>query len=257
MVSWAAQAWSRLLGRLGPLPGAAAERARAMLADWDGELRGDCARALLYGCFQRALADARYRPLIGDATWRWLISGDVPTANALIRRWLANDTWELLGGPTAEGAPAASGERVLAVLPAVLDSAWKQAIAAGPPGEWRWDDSHRARAAHPLAGRPVPPAVGMGGDADTIQASAYGWQQGTPFDVTALSVYRQVVDLAAAGAASFVIPGGACGDPGDPHFADQLAEWARHNRVPMLSRWADIDAAATARVVLRPGPVTG
>ena len=75
---------------------------------------------------------------------------------------------------------------------------------------------------------------------------------GDIIDVTLLSVYRQVVDLAAPGAASYVIPGGASGDPAAPHFADQLAEWARHRRVPMLWRWEDIDAAARSRTVLRP-----
>jgi acyl-homoserine lactone acylase PvdQ len=31
-----------------------------------------------------------------------------------------------------------------------------------------------------------------------------------------------------------VIPGGSSGDPDSPHFADQLAEWARHRRIPMF-----------------------
>jgi penicillin amidase len=75
----------------------------------------------------------------------------------------------------------------------------------------------------------------MGGDADTIQAAGYGWVAGAPFTVTSLSVYRQVVDLANPAAASYVIPGGASGDPASPHFADQLAEWAAHRRVPMNS----------------------
>jgi penicillin G amidase len=261
LVSWAAQAWCRLLAGMGPLPEStdnSAERARHMLAGWDGELPGDSGSALLYACFQRALAGALYRPLLGDAAWQWLVSGDVATSDQLIRRWLANETWELLGGPVDGGAAgkgtgSAPAGRVLGVLPAALASAWKQASEAGPPGEWRWDDSHQARAAHPLAGQAVPPAVGMGGDADTIQAAAYGWREGTAFDVTHLSVYRQVVDLAAPEAASFVIPGGASGDPASPHFADQLAQWARHQRIPMLSRWPDIDAAAEATLVLRPG----
>jgi penicillin amidase len=70
--------------------------------------------------------------------------------------------------------------------------------------------------------------------------------------VTSLSVYRQVVDLASPETASFVIPGGASGDPEDPHFADQLAEWAGHRRVAMLTRWTDIEAAAETTTVLRP-----
>jgi penicillin amidase len=251
MVSWAAQAWARLLDRLDPLPEDSAERARLMLAGWDGELRGESGAALLYGCFQRALAAALYRPLLGDATWRWLVRGDLTTAS-VIRRWLANDAWELLGAPTGGHNDPARGERVRRVLPAVLASAWKQASEAGDPGQWRWDESHQAVAVHPLAGWPVPPAVGMGGDGDTIQVSGYGPREGTPFSVTSLSVYRQVVDMAAPEAASFVIPGGASGDPRSPHFADQLAEWARRRRVPMLSRWPDIEAAAEARTVLRP-----
>jgi penicillin amidase len=93
----------------------------------------------------------------------------------------------------------------------------------------------------------------MGGDGDTIQVASYGWREGTPFDVTHLSVYRQVVDLAAPEAGSFVIPGGASGDPDDPHFADQLAQWAAHRRVPMLWQWPDVEAAAESTLVLRPG----
>jgi penicillin G amidase len=249
MVSWAAQAWCRLLGGFGPLAEDSAERARLMLAGWDGELRGESGPALLYGCFQRALAAAVYRPLLGDATWRWLTRGDVAAAS-LVRRWLANDTWELLGGPVGGVSDPARGERVRSVLPAALASAWKQASEAGDPGRWRWGENHQARAVHPLAGQPVPPAVPMGGDGDTIQAAGYGWREGTPFGVTGLSVYRQVVDLAAPDAASFVIPGGASGDPDSPHFADQLAEWARHRRVPMLWRWPDVEAAAETRTVL-------
>jgi penicillin amidase len=56
-------------------------------------------------------------------------------------------------------------------------------------------------------------------------------------------VYRQVIDLGEVAAAGYVIPGGSSGDPRSPHFADQLAEWASHRRVPMLYLWPDIEAA--------------
>jgi penicillin amidase len=85
--------------------------------------------------------------------------------------------------------------------------------------------------AHPLGGTFAGAA--MGGDADTIQAAGYGWRSGSPFTVTSLSVYRQVVDLAAPAAASFVLPGGASGDPASEHFSDQFALWAGHRRIPM------------------------
>jgi penicillin amidase len=258
--SWAAAAWGRLLAGLAAQPEEAAERARQALAGWDGELRGDSAQALLYGCFVRALAEALFRPLIGDATWRWLVSGDVPTAETHIRRWYANEIWALLGGPVPDPPADPAGRerdvarerRIRGLLPAVLATAWRRAGQAAGDGEWRWDATHRAQAARVLAGQTVPGPVGMGGDADTIQAASYGWRAGSPFVVSLTSVYRQVVDLAAPGTASFVVPGGASDDPAGPHFDDQLAEWAGHRRVPMLWEWADVEAAAHCRTVLKP-----
>jgi penicillin G amidase len=216
--------------------------------------------------------------VLGDRSWEWIASGVLaPTVN-MVRRWLANDTWELLGGPVApsdgdsggasDRAPsgtagdAAGGERrarVLAALPGALAAAWAAAAGhAGPdPTLWRWGDVHQAVRVHPLDGADLDagrapraadplPGVPMGGDADTIQAAGYGWREGSPFTVTSLSVYRQVVDLADPGSAGYVIPGGASGDPDSPHFADQLAQWARHHRIPMYP-------TAVLRVVRGPG----
>ena len=236
-VSMAARSWARVLGGLGPFPGGPAETARVLLADWDGDLAAGSGAALLYACFQRALADALYRPLLGPDTWEWMASGSPAPTVTMVRRWLANDTWELLGGPVA-GAAAADGERtrrVLAAVPGALAAAWAAAVASGgpDPGQWRWGDVHQAARVHPLEDVGPLPRVPMGGDADTIQAAGYGWRSGSPFTVLSLSVYRQVVDLADPGSASYVIPGGASGDPESPHFADQLAEWAVHRRIRM------------------------
>jgi penicillin G amidase len=217
-----------------------------MLAAWDGDLAADSAPALLYGCFIRELAAALYRPVLGDELWEWVAAGTLAPTITLVRRWLANDTWALLGGPGSAASPAsaaatssasaasASAERVLAALPAALAAAWAAAIeAAGPdPATWRWDAVHQAVRTHPLLGR--VDATPMGGDADTIQAAGYGWTAGAPFNVTSLSVYRQVIDLGDLSSASYVIPGGSSADPDSPHFGDQLVLWASHLRVPML-----------------------
>ena len=239
-VSWAAVAWGRLLDGAGPFSGAA-ESSRTLLAGFDGNLAADAAAPLLYGCFIRALAEALYRPLLGPATWSWVASGALAPTISLVRRWLANDTWALLGGPVPP-PPADAGEhdergrRVLAALPGALAAAWTAAAKAGggpDPAHWRWGDVHQTVRAHPLPGTGPFPGVAMGGDADTIQAAGYGWRAGGPFPVTSLSVYRQVVDLADPASASYVIPGGASGDPASPYFADQLAEWAEHRRIRM------------------------
>jgi penicillin G amidase len=253
-VSVAARGWGRVLGSLGPLGDENAEAARSLLAGFDGDLAAGSAAALLYACFTRALAAELYRPILGAATWDWVASGVLAPTISLVRRWLANDTWELLGMPVPAGGVAGSGlrstavdgggerrERVLAAVPAALAAAWAAAARIGGPDarQWRWGNVHQAVRVHPLggavAGRSRLPGVPMGGDADTIQAAGYGWRAGAPFTAASLSVYRQVVDLADGKSASYVIPGGASGDPASPHFADQLAEWAAHRRIPMTA----------------------
>jgi penicillin amidase len=245
-VSLQARGWGRLLAGLGPFEDPDAEAARALLAGWDGNLAAGSGAALLYACYLRALAQALYRPALGTQTWAWMTSGALAPTLSMIRRWLGNDTWELLGGPVPSEAARPAGhrerrERVLAAVPGALAGAWAAAVkAAGPdPGQWRWGEEHRAVRVHPLASafpgafRSAFHSAAMGGDADTVQASGYGWRPGSPFTVTSLSVYRQVVDLADPPSASFVIPGGASGDPASAHFSDQFALWAVHRRIPM------------------------
>jgi penicillin amidase len=246
-VSLQARGWGALLAGFGPFDDADAEAARALLAGFDGNLAAGSAAALLYACYLRTLAEALYRPVLGAQTWAWMASGALAPTLSMIRRWLGNDTWELLGGPVPPEAAASEAnqrerrERVLAAVPGALAAAWTAAVKAGgpDPGQWRWGDAHDAARAHPLAG-PFPGAP-MGGDADTIQASGYGWRPGSPFTVSTLSVYRQVVDLADPSAASFVIPGGASGDPASPHFSDQFALWSEHRRIGMRPELPELE----------------
>ena len=166
-VSLQARGWGRLLTGLGPFENEDAEAARALLAGLDGDLAAGSAAALLYACFLRALAEALYRPVLGAETWAWMASGVLAPTLSMVRRWLGNDTWELLGGPVPPEAGRDHGERtsrerrerVLAAVPGALAAAWAAAVKAGgpDPGQWRWGDVHRAVRVHPLAG-PFPGA---------------------------------------------------------------------------------------------------
>ncbi len=105
-------------------------------------------------------------------------------------------------------------------------------VGGAGAGDGTWASVHRTEALHPLhplvGDRFDPVGVGVGGDNETVQASAYDWTVGAPFTVTHLSVYRQVLDLADLGSSRWIVPGGVCGVPGDPHAGDQLDAWSRH-----------------------------
>ena len=93
-----------------------------------------------------------------------------------------------------------------------------------------------------------PPRAFVGGDSDTIQCAGYGWSGRADFDITALSVYRQCVDLTDIAAGSYVVPAGVSGLPATPHYADQLERWRAHQRIPM--HYAEEAVAANARQTL-------
>ncbi|MDN3359823.1 penicillin acylase family protein [Actinomadura sp. DC4] len=227
-VSVAARRWGSLLAGRGPYTGAA-ERARTALAAGGGDLTAESTVGHVHACFRRAVARRVLDASVGPETRSWLLDCGLPGVPVLLRRWFAALTW-----PRDDGAwPAAAlGDDLLA---SALEAAWHEA------GSRPWGEVHRTAARHPLhpVAGPVfdPPPAGIGGDNETIQNGAYGWREGTPFAITNLSVYRQVLDLSDLNASGWVIPGGASGRPGDPHGSDQLDAWRRHRLVPMRPAW--------------------
>ena len=102
-VSVAARGWGRVLGSLGPFDdggrrGGAVTAGRVRRGP-RGRVGGRAAVRLLL----RALAAGLYRPILGPDTWEWVASGRLAPTMSLIRRWLGNDTWELLGMPGRAG----------------------------------------------------------------------------------------------------------------------------------------------------------
>ena len=232
--SVAARRWSELMAKRGPFSGAA-ERARTALVSGAGDLRGDESAALIHAGFRRAAARRLLEREIGGESTNWLLGAGLPGLPVVLRRWFAGLTWPRYAGVW----PAEELDDCL--LAEALESAWLSACAAGRDGRPPlWAEVHRTAARHPLyplTGTAFdPPDASIGGDNETIQNGAYGWVEGMPYSITNLSVYRQVLDFADLSRSGWIVPGGASGDPDDPHYADQLEIWARHQLVPMYPR---------------------
>ena len=125
------------------------------------------------------------------------------------------------------------------------------------PTTWRWGALHRSAPTHPLSGvhpewggRLDPPPVEMGGEWDTVFSAAH--PAGFGFGVTSASVARYVFDLSDWDASRWIVPSGASGDPGSPHFADQRRRWAAGELVPMRYSRAAVDAGAESTTRLSP-----
>ncbi len=258
-VSLPARAFVRLLERVRPADDRSAA-AREILLAWDGVMERDAVAPTLYAAWREqtvallletpALAPlARIPPAEEPLPLRVY-----PVAARLRPHLLAlmvNDDRALL--PPGEDWPALLA-RALARAVAWLES------ALGPEmGEWRWGRLHRTAHRHTLAATFPdladllnPPAVALGGDGDTPQAAAYPGLGGAGFTIVNTAVARYVFDLADWDRSGWIVPLGASGHPGSPHYADQLQSWADLRLQPMPYSREAVDAAAETRQRLEP-----
>lgn len=148
--------------------------------------------------------------------------------------------------------------------PAMVESALQRAIAelrqrlGDDMHTWTWGRVHQTKPRHPLsatfpelAALLDPPPVPASGDGDTPQQGGYSTVD--HYALTSMSVNRYIHDPADWRRSRWIVPLGASGHPGSPHFADQAPLWANVETIPQLWEWEDITAAAETQQQLRPG----
>ena len=246
-----------LIGRLdGIVPtDPVARAALARLRAWDGVMAPDAVGPTIYAALRdrlmRDLLTPILGPLAGDA-FGALPSGGVAHVARLRARlagWIRDDDRALL--PTGTDWPAA--------LRRALEGAVADLSARLGPDitTWRWARLRVTQPRHPLsaafpedAAILSPPSVGVGGDGDTVQAASF--IPGAGYQVTGTSVARYVFDLGDWNQSAWIVPFGASGHPGSPHFADQAEDWAAVRLRPMRYDWAGIKAEAEHHQRLEP-----
>lgn len=225
----------------------AGAQAKALLLAWDGQMKADRVEPAIYSLLRTELVEMLLRPILGPlAAEAFETAGrGGPHFLSLIRQRM----FEL----------AAAGERSLlppgAEWGELIGQALERAVAAlqarlGPEmGEWQWGKLHQLRPVHllgaafPEAAAALAPAPApVDGDPDTVAAASY--VPATGFTVTGTSVARYVFDLGDWERSAWVVPHGASGQAGSPHFADQAEAWRAFRLFPMYYDWARIEAVA-------------
>ena len=92
------------------------------------------------------------------------------------------------------------------------------------------------------------PASEVGGDGNTVfnTAAAHGAHAAAGVS------FRQIYDLSDLNAARICIPPGNSGQPGSPHYADNVERWRAVEYHPLFVKWPDIEANAEAELALVP-----
>ncbi|WP_431879414.1 penicillin acylase family protein [Micromonospora marina] len=216
----------RLLDRLDP--DRFDEPARALLLrlrGWDRAMAAGSAEAGAYAAWRAALArrlrvHPRLRALDEPCGFDELFA---PWTGPAARIGLALDNLAAhLGADVVEPAAEALAE-----------------VAAGPaPGEW--GGRHLLHPVHLGVAPAVTDAVtamrqrvALAGDTDCVLATSS--VPGFSDACWRGPVARYVWDLTDRAASRWIVPFGASGRPGDPHFADQLAHWAAGTLIPVPS----------------------
>jgi penicillin G amidase len=253
-VSIPARALLDVMGRIEPLD-AGSRAALALLRSWDGSMDVDSAAAAIYAAFRAGLVrdvlSLLLGPLAGDAFARTLGAPVVHVARlrGRLAEWIREDDRSLLAPGDDWGSAMA---RALAGAVAALRE------TLGPdPASWSWGRLHVARPRHPLSATfPAhsslldPLAVSAGGDGDTVQAAEFIPAAG--FELSTTSVARYVFDLGDWEQSAWIVPLGASGHPGSPHYADQSVDWAAVRLRPMRYDWARVSAEAESHQRLEP-----
>jgi penicillin G amidase len=226
---------------------AAARVVRDTVLGWDARMSPDSAGA---ACYSRL---------------RWALAGIVGRQSGLAAA--AQGTGRLMKLPG--GVSGVS--HLWWVLPTLLrsddlalngGSTWHELLAealetvASEPQDIPWQDLHTAALTHPLTpllpGAPAalsPAGAGVGGDNETVWATGCRAESGTAAVYGAVA--RYVFDVGNWDNCTWIVVGGASGDPASPHYVDQHEAWSRCELVAMQYAW-DAIAAAGAQLTLRP-----
>ena len=224
--------------RLVPLLAIGVAPAAELLRSWDHDLAADSAAAALW-------------EVVVDELGRRAVGGKEP----LVAEYLTErDVFRCRALPRLLEDRALASEE----LASALDAAWDRCVEAmgDDPAAWRWGEIHRARFTHPLGRLPgleplfVAAELPLGGDEQTV--SNAGFEGDGPFDVAVVPSWRAVYDLADLDASGGVLPTGQSGNPASPHWSDQTELWAAGELRPLPFTRPAVEAAAAARLDLRP-----
>ncbi|MEX2230390.1 MAG: penicillin acylase family protein, partial [Dehalococcoidia bacterium] len=224
---------------------AGAAALRSLLSGWDGALGVDSPAAVAYATTCDVLIERTVRayyaqvPNVGAST-------AAEEFRILYEQLLRDRPAMLMGAASWDDA-------IRDALPEAARRA--RARHGADPAGWRWGAEHAVAWDHNLGrDRTLAPVVNIGnveigGDGMTPFASEIARGAASTHGVS----YRQIFDLSDLAGAQICIPPGNSGQPGSPHYGDNVERWRAVEYHPLLTDWDAIAANAEARLTLEPG----
>ena len=242
--------WARwLVPKLGGDHSGDAAKAWVALQGWDGEM-GERGAPALFALVERHLQRAVFEDEAAAAKLarfgtRWRLV-------RLFDGEMSSDWFDDVATPAKEDRAA--------IVETALAAAWREGAGrwGGEVAQWPYAAIHRLRLDHTLGTAPLVGRLfnrgpfALEGSATTVMAFGGPWK-GEELDVEYGASMRLVNDLGDPDRGLSILPGGQAGHPWDPHYADQLPLYLRHETRPVP--WSDeaIRKATVAELQLVPG----
>ena len=231
-----------------------ARKALALLREWDGSMDRDLVPPSIYAATRAHITRDMVGYLLGALGEDAL--ANVAGAEALVRQINARIVTAIDNRDNSMLPPDHE-------WPGMLRSALERGVAelrerlGEEMATWQWGRIHRTQPRHPLSAMYPelaelldPPPLPTHGDADTPLAGGYALSE--PFIATGMSVNRYIHDPSDWTNSRWIVPLGASGHPGSPHYADQAEMWSNVEYVPQLWDASDIEREAETHQRLEP-----
>lgn len=233
-----------------------------LMREWDGHLSAGSAAAAVHEVFAPRLMSLVLSGKLGDLTARYMGRGINPLlADGSLLGFRA---WEWLQSivrePRSHWFDLGHGETRDDVMRQALREAvdWLKRELGPEIGDWAWGKLHKTTYAHTL-GRVWPLGsffnrgpYPLGGDYTTVCATGATQHPEHNGDASIGPSYRFVADVADWRRAVAQLAPGQSGQPGSPHYDDQIEHWLSGRPHPMLFAREDVDREAEARLHLLP-----
>lgn len=233
-----------------------------MMAAWDCDLAADSPQAAVYEVFARRCIALLLRDRLGpDLAERY--AGKGPTPGVAGGSFFGQRSWEWLQKTLATAdSPwfdlGHSEDRNAIVRLALRETVDFLKEQLGPTSaDWAWGKLHQLRFNHALGQVPtLAPLFNrgpfpLGGDGNTVWAAGGGLTfQGS--DQVIGPPFRFIADLGDWRNSVGLLAPGNSGQPGSPHYDDQIAAWFTGQYHPLLFAREDVAREAKARLILKP-----